>query len=64
MYLNILNNISFENKRKSKKFINNNEEYLVKDEEKDMNVITKNLSCPYYSLFYGNLTNNWIKLKP
>ena len=63
MYLNILNNISFENKRKSKKFTKSDKND-IKEEEKDLNDIAKNLSNPYYSIFHGNLTNNWMKLKP
>ena len=62
MYLNIINNIRDESKRKNKKT-----DYLL-DHEKDnleseSSQITNDNACfLYYSVFYGNLTKNWIKL--
>ena len=63
MYLNIINNISNESKRKSKKT-----EYLLKEDKNNLeNKISQtpdyNTSFLYYSVFYGDLTKNWIKLK-
>ena len=62
MYLNIINNIKHESKRKSKKT-----DYLLEQEknnlENESNQITDdNVSFLYYSVFYGDLTKNWIKL--
>ena len=62
MYLNIINNIKHESKRKSKKT-----DYLPEQEknnlENESNQITDdNVSFLYYSVFYGDLTKNWIKL--
>ena len=63
MYLNIINNIRHESKRKNKKT-----DYLTEKEKNSLynesNQITNdNASFLYYSVFYGDLTKNWIKLK-
>ena len=63
MYLNIINNIWHESKRKSKKM-----DYLYEQEnnnlENETNQITDdNRDFLYYSVFYGDLTKNWIKLQ-
>ena len=63
MYLNIINNIRRESKRKSKKM-----DYLYEQEnnnlENETNQITDdNRDFLYYSVFYGDLTKNWIKLQ-
>ena len=63
MYLNIINNIRHEGKRKSKKI-----DYSFDQEKNDLEnipsqIINDNESCIYYSVFYGDLTKNWIKLK-
>ena len=62
MYLNIINNIRHESKRKNKKT-----DYLLEQEknnlEDESHLITNdNESFLYYSVFYGDLTKNWIKL--
>tara|TARA_B100000941_G_scaffold102633_1_gene71859 strand:+ start:177 stop:371 length:195 start_codon:yes stop_codon:yes gene_type:complete len=62
MYLNIINNIRHESKRKNKKT-----DYLLKQEnnnsENESSGITTDNDCIlYYSVFYGDLTKNWIKL--
>ena len=62
MYLNIINNIRGDSKRKNKKTDN-----LLKQEnnnsENESSGITKDNDCIlYYSVFYGDLTKNWIKL--
>ena len=62
MYLNIINNIRHESKRKNKKT-----DYLLKQdnnnsENESSGSITDNDFIPYYSVFYGDLTKNWIKL--
>ena len=63
MYLNIINNINHESKRKSKKIENNIE--LEKGEKKSENshIINVNDNFSYYSVFYGDLTKNWIQLR-
>ena len=62
MYLNIINNIRHESKRKSKK-----KDYSLEQENNLENeasqITTDNPNFIYYSVFYGDLTKNWIKLK-
>ena len=63
MYLNIINNIRHEGKRKSKKI-----DYSVEQEKNELEnnssqIANDNESFIYYSVFYGDLTKNWIKLK-
>ena len=63
MYLNIINNIRHESKRKSKKT-----DYSLEQEKKDLEneviqITDDNSDLLYYSVFYGDLTKNWIKLK-
>ena len=63
MYLNIINNIKHESKRKSKK-IDDAVEKKKEDLENDSRQITdESDSFFYHSVFYGNLTRNWINLK-
>ena len=62
MYLNIINNIRHESKRKNK-----NTDYLLEQEKKNLEdessqISNDNASFIYYSVFYGDLTKNWIKL--
>ena len=63
MYLNIINNIRHESKRKSKKT-----DYLLEKEKSNLEneaskISNDDASFLYYSVFYGDLTKNWIKLK-
>ena len=62
MYLNIINNIRHESKRKSKKtdYLNEKEKSYL--ENQSSQITNNNTSFLYYSLFYGDLTKNWIKL--
>ena len=61
MYLNIVNNLSFENKK-------NRNNFLKKDDEsKDDKLNIKQVWCEdsmswYNSIFYGQLTENWLKV--
>ena len=61
MYLNIVNNLSFENKRNKniviRKKDNNNE-----DEHKSLDIADSDYELFYNSIFYGQLTQNWIKV--
>ena len=62
MYLNIINNIRHESKRKNKKT-----DYLLEQEKNNLEnessqITNDNDSFLYYSVFYGDLTKNWIKL--
>ena len=62
MYLNIINNIRQESKRKNKKT-----DYLLEHEKKNsenesIQITDDNVSFLYYSVFYGDLTKNWLKL--
>ena len=61
MYLNIVNNLSFENKRNKnivirKKDDNNENEYKSPD------IADSDYELFYNSIFYGQLTQNWIKV--
>ena len=63
MYLNIINNIRHESKRKSKK-----KDYSLEEDKNNLDnevgeIINENPDFLYYSVFYGDLTKNWIKLK-
>ena len=63
MYLNIINNINYESKRKSKKT-----DYSLQEEKSNLENETSQITNDtpdflYYSVFYGDLTRNWIKLK-
>jgi hypothetical protein len=65
MYLNIINNINIENNRKNKDSFYEKEESI----EDEKNIEEDNFNVPinlksYYSIFYGELTNNWIHLRP
>ena len=63
MYLNIINNIRHESKRKSKK-TDFSLEQEKNDLESEINKVNSDSdSLLYYSVFYGDLTKNWIKLK-
>ena len=62
MYLNIINNIKQESKRKNIKT-----DYSLEQESNDLEnepteITNDNSSYLYYSVFYGDLTKNWIKL--
>ena len=64
MYLNIINNINIENNRKNKDSFYEKEETI--EDEKNIegdNFNTKINLKSYYSIFYGELTNNWIHLR-
>ena len=63
MYLNIINNISHESKRKNKKTDYLLEQEKNNSENESIQIIDDNASFLYYSVFYGDLTKNWIKLK-
>ncbi len=65
MYLNIINNIDLDNKRKNKKY-KKLDDVSVKEKNDDIEVSLNDYSeiRNYYSLFYGDLTKNWIQLKP
>ncbi|MDC3024266.1 hypothetical protein OA264_02220 [Alphaproteobacteria bacterium] len=61
MYLNIVNNLSFANKK------NRNSISIKKDESKEeKNAISDNFfeekDTFYNSIFYGQLTENWLKI--
>jgi len=65
MYLNIINNINIENNRKNKDSFYEKEETI----EDEKNIEEGNFNAQinlksYYSIFYGELTNNWIHLRP
>ena len=63
MYLNIINNIRHEGKKKSKKIDYLHEQEKNDLENKNSQIVNDNDSFVYYSVFYGDLTKNWIKLK-
>ena len=62
MFLNIINNIRHESKRKNK-----NTDYLLEQEKKNLEdessqISNDNARFIYFSVFYGDLTKNWITL--
>ena len=59
MYLNILNNIRQEGKRKNKKIDNS----FKQEKNNSSQIANDNDSFTYYSVFYGDLTKDWIKVK-
>ena len=63
MYLNIINNIRHESKRKSKKRDNSIQEEKNNLENETSQITDDNANFLYYSVFYGDLTKNWINLK-
>ena len=63
MYLNIINNIKHESKEKSKKMDNSIEQRNKDLENVSSQITNDNENFIYYSVFYGDLTKNWIKLK-
>ena len=63
MYLNIINNIHNESKRKIKKLEHDYEQEKNKDDINSSQYIESDIDFSYYSVFYGNLTRTWIKIK-
>jgi len=63
MYLNIINNIRHESKRKSKKIDYSFEQEKNNLENEASQITNYNPDFLYYSVFYGDLTKNWINLK-
>ena len=63
MYLNIINNIRHESKRKSKKTDNSLEEEKNNLENEVGQIINNDPKFFYSPVFYGKITKNWIKLK-
>ena len=64
MYLNIINNISYESKRKNKKLLESDNKDTSEEINEEIDSINQKYVRSYYSIFYGDLTKNWIKLKP
>tara|TARA_B100000886_G_C20365004_1_gene466930 strand:- start:952 stop:1146 length:195 start_codon:yes stop_codon:yes gene_type:complete len=63
MYLNIINNINRESNKKSKKIDDILEQDKDKVENNSAQFTNYNDNFFYYSIFYGDLTKNWIKLR-
>ena len=63
MYLNIINNINYESKRKSKKLENDYEQEKNKGADDSLQNLENEADYSYYSVFYGNLTKTWIKIR-
>ena len=63
MYLNIINNINRESNKKSKKIDDIREQDKDKVENNSTQITNDNDNFFYYSIFYGDLTKNWIKLR-
>ena len=61
MYLNIINNIRHESKRKSKK-IEHGSEQEQNDKENEPSQMNNDILF-YYSVFYGDYTKNWINIR-
>ena len=63
MYLNIINNIKHESKRKSKKEDYSLDQEADKTDDGSEKIVNYNDNFIYYSVFYGDLTKNWIKIR-
>ena len=63
MYLNIINNIRYESKSKSKKTDYSLEQEKHNLENESSQITDDSFNFLYYSVFYGELTKNWINLK-
>ena len=63
MYLNIINNIRYESNRKSKKTDYSLEQEKHNLENESSQITNDSFNFLYYSVFYGELTKNWINLK-
>ena len=61
MYLNIVNNLSFGNNRNKNITIRKKEENNEYD-DKSMETSVSDYELFYNSIFYGQLTQNWIKV--
>ena len=63
MYLNIINNINYESKKKSKKIEYDYEQEKNKKEANSVQYLENDVNYSYYSVFYGNLTRTWINIR-
>ena len=63
MYLNIINNIKHESKRKSKKIDYSLKQENIDEDNESNKVADYDEYFSYFSIFYGDLTKNWIKLR-
>ncbi len=63
MYLNMINNFKHESKRKSRKEENTSDHDKDDLNNKFRQIVDDNDNFLYYSVFYGDLTKNWIQLK-
>ena len=64
MYLNIINNINIENNRKNKdSFYEKKESIEIEKNIEEDNLQSQIKLRSYFSIFYGELTNNWIHLR-
>jgi len=61
MYLNIVNNLSFENKR-NKNIVIKKKDDKNEDEHNSLDNEGSDYELFYNSIFYGQLTQNWIKV--
>ena len=62
MYLDIVNNLSHGNKRNRNLFFSKNTEEGLKEEKKKIEKFEVDNNFYYNSIFYGQLTQNWIKV--
>ena len=62
MYLNLINSIKYENKRKTEKLNYSHEHDSNKKEKEEIEYTFQDNENSYYSIFYGDLTKNWLKL--
>ena len=59
MYLNIINNINYESKKTEYAY----DQEKSKGEDDSLQYIEDEAYNCYYSVFYGNLTKTWIKIR-
>ena len=62
MYLNIINNIKHDVKRKSKNLFETKNNEKEEDSNLETDFFDESSINSYYSIFYGDLTKTWINL--
>ena len=62
MYLNIVNNLSFDHNKKRKSFPYNKDTENPNEEVIKNETLCDSYEEVYHSIFYGQLTQNWLKV--
>jgi|TARA_B100001939_G_scaffold151385_1_gene130863 hypothetical protein len=62
MYLDIVNNLSLDKKKNKNHPLSKNVEESLEDEKKKIEKFEVDNNFYYHSIFYGQITQNWIKV--